>query len=188
MAIVEILGGPTPYREALVTRLERQGHVAYENSLTDARQAASDVAVIYCGPEDSWAAAAEESPDQPVVVVLAELDPDLYARALTMGAGVVHIDVSTEILVSVIEATLNGEAVVPLVIAQKLGASWIPKIEMSALTPLEVQLGEALVEGVALHQLADRLSYSDRTIRRKLQGLYIKLGVADRAGAIRALS
>ncbi len=44
----------------------------------------------------------------------------------------------------------------------------------------------SIAKGETLVSIADRYFYSERTLRRRLQSVCIKLGVQDRAGAIRA--
>lgn len=51
----------------------------------------------------------------------------------------------------------------------------------------EAEIADGLRAIRSIMQIADELNYSDRTIRRKLQGIYIELGVPDRRAAVEAL-
>ena len=107
-----------------------------------------------------------------------------------MGVGVVHHDTSTEIMAHVIESAGHGEALLPMHIARRLaqeaGARRM-RPSRRGLDGLEMQLLRGVVDGETIVSLADRFHFSERTIRRRLQSAYLKLGVDDRTGAIRAI-
>jgi DNA-binding NarL/FixJ family response regulator len=57
----------------------------------------------------------------------------------------------------------------------------------SAVTDRELDVLEAMTEGLQTSEIAARLAISDVTVRRHVASVVAKLGVADRAGAVRAL-
>ncbi len=180
---LNLVGGPAPYREALTARLEMVG-------ITVDTTEGVDVLVICCTDQQHWDQAADSALWTPTVVVITELDLDLIVRALALGAGVVHMDTPTDIMVDVIQAAVAGEALLPLAVTQSL-ASHVPPARQdlidTALEGVELRIAEALLADRSIAQIADDLSYSDRTIRRKLQGIYLKLGAVDRRSAIEVL-
>jgi DNA-binding NarL/FixJ family response regulator len=57
----------------------------------------------------------------------------------------------------------------------------------AAVTDRELDVLESMAEGLQTSEIAARLSISDVTVRRHVASVVAKLGVEDRAGAIRAL-
>lgn len=179
---ISLVGGPAPYREAMLIRLEAAGF--------DVAASEGDALMICCVTDEQWAQAADSALWTPTVVVVRDLELDLFVKALSLGAGVVHLDTPTEIMVDVVRAAIAGEALLPLAITQAL-ASYVPpskqQITDTALEGIELEIADGLVADHTITQIASDLSYSDRTIRRKLQGIYLKLGVLDRNAAIEEL-
>jgi len=199
---VSIGGGPTPYREALAARLAARGWTVVADPPVDVAsdgatvgQSAppddSTVVVHYCDSEDAWAevSASVHTGALGVVAVILTLDPALYRRAIAMGVGVVHHDTSTEIMAHVIESAGHGEALLPMHVARHLAreAGTSDATEEMLLADLEIELLRGVVGGETIVSLAERFHFSERTIRRRLQSAYLKLGVDDRTGAIRAI-
>ncbi len=174
-----MVGGPAPYREALSAKLEATGFTVSVDE--------GEALVIACSCDLDWQQAADSALWTPTVVVIQDLDVDHYVRALALGAGAVHLDTPTDIIVDVIRAAIAGEALLPLVVTQAL-ASYRPPTQAqmtdSELQGIELKIVDGLLANRTIAQIARDLSYSDRTIRRKLQGIYLKLGVAGRAAAI----
>lgn len=175
------MGGLAPYREALAARLARDGWETVDGSDRDAL-------VICCTTEEHWSEAADNALWVPTVVVITELDVALYRRALALGAGAVHVDNPTDIIFDVIRAAVSGESLLPMSISQQLALETEADAERAnRLDGIEAEIVDGLLADRSILQIADDLHFSDRTIRRKLQGIYIKLGVHDRRGAIEAL-
>ncbi len=180
---IDLVGGPAPYREALTARLEASGFTVggTEDALA---------LVIHCDSDERWVHAADAALWTATVVVVSDLEIDRFVKALAIGAGVVHMDTPTEVMVDVIKAAISGEALLPLAITRSL-ASYLPpgrsQIVDTSLEGVELQVAEGLLAGRTITQIADDLSYSDRTIRRKLQGVYLKLGVPNKTAAIEEL-
>ncbi len=179
---VRIIGGPAPYREALAARLEVVGLSVVQGD--------ADVLVICCATAGHWDQAADSALWTPTVVVIPDLELEAFVRALALGAGAVHLDTPTEVMVDVVVAAIAGEALLPLAITQALASHRPPSTQQMtemALEGVELHIVEGLLAGLKIGQIATELSYSDRTIRRKLQGIYLKLGVQGRAEAIELL-
>lgn len=199
---MSIVGGPTPYREALAARVAERGWRvvadppsgrggdAGAGETSSAGSNGATVAVHYCDSEAAWARLAESvgAGHLGCVAVIMRLDPVLYRRALVMGAGVVHHDTSTEIMAQVVESAGHGEALLPMPVARQLAAAADDDASgAAALDELEVELLRGVVGGETVLALGQRFHFSERTIRRRLQSVYFKLGVDDRVGAIRVV-
>ncbi len=180
---IDLVGGPAPYREALTARLESKGFVVGPKDNVHAL-------VIYCDTDERWTHAADVALWTATVVVVSELELDHFVKALALGAGVVHLDTPTEVMVDVVEAAIAGEALLPLAITRSLASHLPPGREQivdASFEGIEMQVVDGLIAGQTITQIASDLSYSDRTIRRKLQGIYLKLGVPNRTAAVEEL-
>lgn len=181
MRTVAFVNCPAPFREAVGTRLAaRQFELATGGD--------SDVLAIYCASESAWAVLAEQAQSErsPVTVAIIDrLDLDQYAQALAMGAaGVVYADTSAEIIAEAIDAATRGEVLLPRYAAQAIARRAVRDAPVATLDAAELDLLRALAEGETAVSLAERLAYSERTVRRYLQNVYLKLGVANRSSAI----
>lgn len=181
---MQLLGGPAPYREAIANRLVDRGFTT-----SDAANGASGrrVVIIYCEDEERWTELTELAvePDNVVIAVLPSLLLDDYIRALVAGvAGVIHIDTPTLAMADLIERSLEGEVLLPRQAAQSMAALASRERPPTDLDDAETMLLRAVAAGRTIVGLAEELHYSERTVRRHLQSLYIKLGVTNRAGAI----
>lgn len=196
---VLIVGGPAPYREALSARLASRGRSVTTEPPIDGVPAplhevvppSSTVAVFHCAAQSDWErmAGSDEAGYLGRVAVIVQLDTDLYRRALAMGVGVVHHDTSTDIMAQVIESAGHGEALLPMQVARRLmvepGAA--ESADHVALDPLEIEFLRGVFDGETIVALGERSHFSERTVRRRLQSAYLKLGVDDRTGAIRVI-
>lgn len=184
-----MLGGPPLYVEAVSAQLRGQGldvrmaaaaaaHSNNSEGLVDA-----DVVLVCCESDGDWEVL-ESFTGAPVVAVLPDFDHAAMVRALAAGACPVHLRTSSEIIVESARAAASGEALLPMGLAQSLAVK-ARAAEMPAhLDPVEAALVSALALEQGVARIACDLGYSDRTIRRRLQSLYVKLGVATRGEAI----
>jgi len=192
------VGCPAPYTESITTRLAARG-LLVDPEVDDDREPlvsqdspgtesiARELMVVFCDEEQRWEELQRSAGDVGVVTiaVLPVLDLDGYVRALSLGAdGVVYADTSSAITADVIVAASQGEVLLPSQAAQamaKLAHRQRPSTELDA---VDLELLRALSEGTTVVQIADRLFYSERTVRRYLQNVYLRLGVRNRAEAI----
>jgi DNA-binding CsgD family transcriptional regulator len=184
---VLIVGGPVPYREALSARLAARGRLVTSEPPFDERPTTlhqvvppgATVAVFHCSTETDWErlASSEDVGYLGRVAVIVQLEAELYRRA------------STEIMAQVIESAGHGEALIPMQVARRLmvepnaGGS----VDVIALDRLEIELLRGVFDGETVVSLGERFHFSERTVRRRLQSAYLKLGVDDRTGAIRVI-
>jgi DNA-binding NarL/FixJ family response regulator len=96
----------------------------------------------------------------------------------------VHLRTSSEIIVETARAAASGEALLPVGLAQSLAVKAQATEMPAGLDATELDLVSALACNHSIARMAHSLGYSDRTIRRRLQTLYVKLGVATRGEAI----
>ena len=193
------MGGPAPYREALSARLAARGlSVTTVPPIDDAPAvlrgvvpSSATVAVFHCSGEDDWEllVGSQGAGYLGRVAVIVQLDASLYRRALATGAGVVHHDTSTDIMAQVIESAGHGEALLPMQVARQLVSepSANEAADRRVLDELELELLRGVTEGETVVALGERFHFSERTVRRRLQSAYLKLGVDDRIGAIRVI-
>ena len=185
-----MLGGPPMYVEAVSARFRsrdvevRRAEPAVALGLGDECFDPGDAVLVYCESEGDWGVL-ESLAGAAVVAVLPDFDRSAMIRTLAAGACPVHLRTSSEIIVESALAAASGEALLPMGLAQSLAVT-----AEAAATPADLDTTEsALVSALALDhgiaRMARELGYSDRTIRRRLQTLYVKLGVATRGEAIR---
>lgn len=181
------LGCASPYVEAITSRLDSRGLLAGNDDQDEAdiRQ----VQLILCANDERWneLATLAIDPEMVTVAVLPDLDIEGYTRALSAGVdGVVYVDTSSAITADVIVAAVQGEVLLPSQAAQAIARLAHREKPANALDERDRQLLRALSGGATIASVADELHYSDRTVRRYLQNLYLRLGVSNRAEAITA--
>jgi len=180
-----LIGGSALFREAMMARLDKAGIGAIDQEPhPDRRQ--RTVVVAFCNDDDSWRRLEALDGYLGRTAVIEHLDIDLYRRALRSRLGVVHIDTTSENIVSVAEASARHEVVLPAEIGHRLadGFNGTPA-EASTLDSAEIDLIRSIAQGETLASLAEQRFFSERTLRRRLQSIYLKLGVQDRINAIR---
>lgn len=171
------VGCSAPYREAIESRL---GEASVDGEET--------VWLMTCGSEAQWTEFAERCEAGDVVVaVLPDLSVDAYVRAFVAGAsGAVYLDTSSSITVDVVKAAQQGEALLPLQSVRAMAMAAQRLAPVSELSEHETELLRAVSQGRTIVELAQQRYFSERTVRRHLQSLYLKLGVQNRAEAIAA--
>lgn len=185
---VAMLGGPPLYFEAVSAQLRLQGVEIVENGSEDDGESVygsmegADAVLVYCESEGDWNRL-ELLEGHSVVVVLPDFNMHGLIRALAAGACPVHLRTSSEIIVETARATVAGEALLPIGLAQNLALKAQATEMPAGLDAIELTLVSALACNHNIARMACDLNYSDRTIRRKLQSLYVKLGVATRGEA-----
>ena len=167
------------YMEAVTTRLEADG----SEVLDVADRHLADVTLVYCDTAEDWELLADVLPN-PAVAVLPSFDINGFIRALRQGAGVAHSATSSEMVVDAVEAAMHGEALLPIGLAQRLANQSTTSDEAHTFTEIEKLLISALARGKTTSEIVEEINYSDRTVRRRLQSLYLKLDVQSRGEAI----
>lgn len=190
MEAVTLLGGPPLYVEAVSAQLRNQGvevHVAEQAAtptLGEESSGSADAILVYCESDNDWAIL-ESLAGAATVAVLPTFDRAGMIRALAAGACPVHLRTSSEIIVESARAAAAGEALMPMGLARSIAARAQAAEMPSELDSVETALVSSLALDLGIARMARDLGYSDRTIRRRLQSLHVKLGVATRGDAIR---
>lgn len=114
-------------------------------------------------------------PQPPLIVMLTTFEEPAIVRAAADAGASAYLskETSPETLAGAIRA-----------IVEQPHRNWIPRVEVPALTPRETQVLELLAEGCTNKQMAQRLDLSPETIKDYLNGVYRKLEVRDRLGAL----
>lgn len=140
------------------------------------------VVVVADGTQKAVIASAGEN--TVVVVLVATLDVAAYRRALAdRAAGVAHIDADPATIALVTQAAVTGEVILPTEVARRL-AGRLPS-EQLQLSQEELNLLQRLSDGATVVELADEFFMGERTIRRRLQNVYLQLGASGRSDALK---
>jgi DNA-binding NarL/FixJ family response regulator len=120
-----------------------------------------------------------------IAVVLAD-SVGTGIRAMRAGAqSVLHRSVTPAGLRRAVDATVDGQAVLPAAVAAALATGLDPADEdRQQATAVELAWLRQLAAGVTVAQLAVDAGYSERAMFRRLQSLYRRLGVRTRIEAI----
>jgi DNA-binding NarL/FixJ family response regulator len=93
-------------------------------------------------------------------------------------------EAAPEDIVKVLAAALAGDTLIPAGVAQALAAK-LPAIEdRDWITHEELTWLSILADGGTVHDLAEKVGYSERALYRLLHALYGRLGVSNRTEAI----
>ncbi len=123
-------------------------------------------------------------PETIVVVLVQNLDVNGYRRALAAGAdGVAHVDAHPSTIAHVAEGAANGEVIIPAEVARQLAGR--PRPAELELSGEEERLLQRISEGASVVQISQEMYLAERSVRRRLQNIYIRLGVNGRAEALK---
>ncbi len=134
-------------------------------------------------------ALAGAAPEVKTVLLTASIEREETIRALKLGAsGVVLKESATQLLFNCIRAIMRGEfwvgheSVSDLVqtLRQGDGAPEDEPRPASRLTPRELQVIEAIVEGLGNKDIGARFGVSEQTVKNHLSSIFDKLGVSTR--------
>jgi DNA-binding NarL/FixJ family response regulator len=119
----------------------------------------------------------------PVIAMTDGSSGVLGARAIRLGArSVLPRDADAAVLRRTVEASADGQSVMPAAVATLLTGSAgadVPRISAAGATWLK-----QLASGTTVAQLAARSGYSERAMFRLLRSLYREMGVDSRVEAI----
>lgn len=122
-----------------------------------------------------------------VIVLVSNLAVGAYRSALAAGAdGVAHIDADPDTISLVVRAAITGEVVLPAEIARRLAGK--PQPSNLILTTEELAMLQRLSDGATVVQLAEEFYLAERSVRRRLQNVYVQLDVPGRAAALKRAS
>jgi DNA-binding NarL/FixJ family response regulator len=132
----------------------------------------------------------QTSPHIRILVVTMFQDDDSVFAALRAGArGYVLKDMDDEEITQAIVAVGRGEAIFGPAIAERLMKFFATRPELPVeifpeLTESERSVLALMAQGVNNEDIAQRLSFSNKTVRNYVSNIFSKLQVADRAQAI----
>lgn len=121
-------------------------------------------------------------------LIITSFDDDEYVlEALQQGAdGYVLKNASDEMLVNAIRTVMSGEKVLSPQVTDQMVQHLLrtPSVSVALdITPDELEILKMLVQGDSNSTIADRLAYSNATIKRKLRRIFDKLHVESRTEA-----
>lgn len=135
----------------------------------------------------------ELCPDAKVVAITALQPDDVMAEAIAAGAcGFVPKTHAADDLVSVIRRAVLGEMVLPTgdltATLLRLGEARREHIQAEGLirqlTPREIEILQAIAEGLSIEEIAGRLFISSHTVNSHMRSILTKLGVHSRLEAV----
>jgi DNA-binding NarL/FixJ family response regulator len=153
-----------------------------------ARRVPPAVILLTVGAEGDWRLLEQLRGAQTQAAVIAVVEAGGAGpgvRAVRAGARSVLLrETTAAAMMRTVEATVDGQAVLPAAVATALAAGGPPGQE--ELAPSEDQLTwlRRLATGTTVAQLAGDVGYSERAMYRLLQALYQQMGVGTRMQAI----
>lgn len=131
-----------------------------------------------------------ERPSIKVIILTTYEDDEVLFGALRAGAdGYLLKSTSPEILASSIRSVARGERLMSPGLVDKMMRQFqdlaAQKVRTdSGLTDHELQVLQLVAGGATNKEIADKLFWSEVTVKRKTQDIFEKLGVANRAQAV----
>ena len=190
------------YRRGLVASLElldRVDRVDQADSVRDARADAAlgdaDVVILdtsIAGGRD-FVSALAASGDAHIIACTSQCDERAVSNAVEAGAaGYLRKDTLTQdVLQAAIQAAQGGAAIVALdILAAMLRGSPPPpdtdpaRFTVSRLSEREQRVLALIAEGYPTREVAEQLSYSERTVKNVLHDIVTKLNVRSRSQAV----
>lgn len=180
---------PLPmFREGAAAALAQSGHQvdAPSDVLGWLRRQATNVVLLTVVSDTDWRLLDRLRATPATSVVVALLDGDALTaggvRAVRAGArSVLRRDASAPVLRRTVEATIDGQAVLPAALAAAMASDVRPRGE-----PSDEQLSwlRELATGTTVARIAADAGYSERAMYRLLRSLYRQLGVRTRLQAV----
>ncbi|WP_206184887.1 helix-turn-helix transcriptional regulator [Thermoactinospora rubra] len=179
------------FRQGVAVVLSEAGYAveAPEDVLAWLRPGRRSLVLLTLEREQDWDVLAKLRDAEATDAVIALVGKDvavLGVKAVRTGArSVLPREVSAGTLRRTVEATVDGQAVLPAAVAAALARD-MPAGATTSRSPTPEQLAwlRQLAAGATVAQLADRAGYSERAMFRLLQSLYKEMGVRTRIQAI----
>ncbi|MET8354531.1 DNA-binding response regulator [Micromonospora sp. NPDC005206] len=183
---------PLPmYRQGVVAVLSAAGYQVEvpADPVNWARRSRSDLVLLTLATTGDWdllGRLRDIAPAQQVIAVLTEESAGLGVRAVRAGArSVLHREVTPVALRRTVEATIDGQTVLPAAVAVILAGGAVAAEETrQAITAAELTWLRHLAAGMTVAELSRIAGYSERAMFRLLQGVYRQLGARSRIEAI----
>ena len=126
----------------------------------------------------------DRRPDMPIVTLLEQPSDASYREALTRGAlSAAPRGAACEHIVDVVRAAVEGRTLLPAKVSRALARSMATS-NGGMLQDDERSWLRALGEGASVENLARRFGYSRRTMYRRLNSIYRRLGADGRESAL----
>jgi DNA-binding NarL/FixJ family response regulator len=178
---VEIVGEASDSREAI----ERVTHLCPDILLLDIRMPGMNgLRLLRC--------LKERLPDLKVIILTNYDDEQFLLEAFRAGAyGYLMKNVGREDLLEALRTTYQGKRMlspdlIDRVLEQFVELGRRQVMDQFNLSEKEIELLGLVAEGATNRQIAERLYWSESTVKRKLSDVFEKLDVSDRAQAIAA--
>lgn len=132
----------------------------------------------------------QEWPQVKVIMLTTYEDEEYLFGALRAGAeGYLLKSASPEVLASAIRQVAAGERLLSPALVGKVMREFgeLAKAQAQAasgLSPQEIEVLRLIASGATNREIADRLYWSEATVKRKIQDILEKLGVANRPQAV----
>jgi DNA-binding NarL/FixJ family response regulator len=191
VAVPVAIVDPLPmFRRGVVAVLSTAGYAADEpeDVVAWANQASTAVVLLTLGADRDWQMLGQlqERLRTAVIALVDDVDAVTAASALRAGArSVLSRQVTAVVLCRTIDATLDGQAVLPSEAAAVLAAGEAISDRGGAMPSEEQRTWlQRLASGTTVARLASDAGYSERAMYRLLQALYEQMGVDGRMQAI----
>jgi DNA-binding NarL/FixJ family response regulator len=128
-------------------------------------------------------------PDARVIMLTSYQDEDYLFKALRAGArGYLVKTAGYDEIVAAIVAVAEGKRLLSAPLVDKLVARFAElardlEHRESGLEPDEIEILRLLAQGATNREIAEQAHWSEVSVKRKLQGIFEKLGVQDRTSA-----
>jgi DNA-binding NarL/FixJ family response regulator len=179
------------YRRGLLGALQESGFQAAESADLFAsvdREGRRAVILSLSTRRELRVVARLQRADTVVLVLLTDPRPRVYREVLAAGGFPVAWNVPPAGIIGVLQAAINGQVLVPRGVAAGLAWGMAPEdagADSAApeLNEIELHILGRVARGETDRRIASALRISERTLRRRLQAIFVKLGVESRIQA-----
>lgn len=162
-----------PIREMLT----RVGFTVGMVAELDQIDAPAKTIVLVADDDQLWnrLAAAQTTPTAGAVAMLDNFDPIRWSNALKLGATPVRSGCTAQTLVEAVKAQARGEVLLPVGVVKHIADT----ARSASFSELDDELLRLLAAQAPVRDIAAAVGWSERTIRRRLQALYSKIGATS---------